>query len=464
MQSQDLAQLSESLLSLLSVQNGSRYDASNPQYDFVTQQVNPHPINHGQPYLAQIARLQQEPQYGLQPPASEQNNHQQTAYDPWGRSFHGLHNGRPVTGASGPYPVSARSSQIHHAAMTNAEGSSCSPADSTVAWGSYPQSDGLSSRSLPEQLGLPTSNKLASGLWGGSLWSNGCDSIWSTAVDRPHLDGQPPASQEGPSQDDSQLDRLLMHRNATAQRQPPPGFPAQQFNLIENGHAMPESSRPNQLHSNLAFPQDRQAEIRHTPSALLAALQGGAQHAASTGGQHGGHHVMSGSGQHGMPNGAHHSVATAGQHVMSNGGHQGMPINAHHLMPNGGQPGVFMGSQHAMGSMLNGGQLAAQLPHLQHPQHPLQALFQQHQQQQQQNQQQQQQLQVPPAAQSPPVSSHLGRMPPPGFPRPLQQNLQDAQQQRAAAARAFSSPQVSIDIVVHVWPSLSWPSYADVDL
>ncbi|KAA6429974.1 MAG: Nucleotidyltransferase family [Trebouxia sp. A1-2] len=226
-----------------------------------------------------------------------------------------------------------------------------------------------------------------------------------------------------------------MHRSATMQRQSPPGFPAQQSNLLENGHATPESSRPNQLQSNLAFPQDRQAEIRHTPSALLAALQGSTQHAASNGV----HHVMSGGGQHGMPNGTHHSLATAGQHVMSNSGHQGVPINAHHLMPNGGQPGVFTGSQHGMGSVLNGGQLAAQLPHLQHPQNPLQALFQQH--QQQQKQQQQQQLQVPPAAQSPPVSSHMGRMPPPGFPRPLQQNLQDAQHQRASAARAFSSPQ-----------------------
>ena len=459
MQSQDLAQLSESLLSLLSVQNGSRYDASNQQCDFATRQVNPHAIHHGQPYQAQIARLQQEPQYGLQPIASEQNNHQQTTYDPWGRSFHGPHNGMPVTDASGPYPVSARPSQIHHAAMTNAKGSSGSPADSTVAWGSYQQSDGLSSRSLPEQLGFPTSNKLASGLWGGSLWSNGGDSIWSTAVDRPQLDGQPPALQEGPSQDDLQLEKLLMHRSATAQQQPPPGFPAQQSNLIDNGHAMPEPSRPNQLHSNLAFPQDRQAEIRRTPSALLAALQGGAQHAASNGG----HHVMSGSGQHGDPNGGHHSVATAGQHVMSNGGHQGMPINAHHRMPKGGQPGVFMGSQHGMGSVLNGGQLAAQLPHLQHPQHPLQALFQQHQQQQQQ-QQNQQQLQVPPAAQSPPVSSQLGRMPPPGFPRPLQQNLQDAQHQRASAARAFSSPQVRIDSLIPVWPPLSGPNYAYLDL
>jgi len=55
-------------------------------------------------------------------------------------------------------------------------------------------------------------------------------------------------------------------------------------------------------------------------------------------------------------------------------------------------------------------------------------------------------------------------MPPPGFPRPLQQNLQDAQHQRAAAARAFSSPQVSIDIVVPVWPSLSESDYAYLDL
>ncbi len=382
MQSQDLAQLSESLLTLLSVQNGTRHNAPGQPFDLNAHQLNHHGAQQGNTYYTH-AHSQHEPQYGPEPAAAQQRAHQQAMYDPWNHSFHGLHDSRPVNGAAGPYPVLAHPSHAQHAAAAKTEGSNGSPSDSTIAWGSHPQDDGVSSRSLPEQHGFPTSNKLASGLWGGSLWSNGGDSIWSTPADRPQSDGQMPSPPATVSQDDSHLDMLVKHHNAPLQR-PAPGFAAHQPSQYKNGHAMSGTAFPGHMPPNLTFPQDRQADIRQQgPSALLAALQAGGPHA----------------------------------------------------MPNNGQAAMLNGPQHAM---LNGGQLAAQRPYLHQAPHPLHSLFHQ----QQHQQQQQQQIQQLPAAQSPPMTSHMGRMPPPGFPRPLQQNLQEAQQQRASAARAFQSAQV----------------------
>ena len=388
MQTPDLTQLSESLLSLLSARNDTNQRAPQ-QYENAPQLRGQQAFQQPQPQHF-WAQTQQGAYHDVNSGGQQNPAHQPAAYDPWTSAFHRLQDDRQQTGSTGPYPSFAYSSTGQQAPVPAYNHISSSPSDRASAWSSSLSKD-ESSHSMPTQHGFPASAKLASSLWGGSLWSNGGDSIWSQSADRPSSDNHAQRPQVATPQDNLSLDALSLHRNSTSHPGSlPPGFQPQQHNLFENGHAFPEESRPAPAPSHLAFQQERRPELQQQqgPSALLAALQAG--------------------GQCGMLNGS----------------------QPHHMPPLGSP-----GQQHLH-----------QVPH------PLHSLLQQQHHQKHHSQQhlplqphlhqQQPQIQQPAAAQSPPVPSHLGRMPPPGFPRPLQQNLQEAQQQRASAARAFQPGQV----------------------
>ena len=405
MQSQDLAQLSESLLSLLSVHN-----ARNPNQGHF---LPAHQLQHhaGQPPLYSQAHPQHEGQYPAKPLGAEHLNHHQGPSYSWVRSLGAFRDDRSASNAETSIPGLAQQSHLQQNRLSPLEDSNSSSANSNAAWGSFPKKE-EHSHSLPDQHGFPNSSKLASGLWGGSLWSNGGDSIWSTSTDRPQADAQLQKPIANAPQNSSLLHSVLNHQQFP-EHQSASNFSAHRPDLGDVGHAVSSSARP-QLPANLPFTPDQHAELlQQGPSALLAALQAGSR------------------AQQAMPNGHHHAAPPLldGHHLSAQ--HQHITQVPHPLQ-------ILLQQQQQQQQQF---QQQHQLPHLHQQQpHLQQQLHHQRQQQQHQLQQQlqlqHQKQQMPTMAQSPPVTAHLSRAPPPGFPRPLQQNLQEAQLQQSAAACA----------------------------